>query len=101
MRFCDEWEKWINSIGKKIALGNGSTKSVFSVLRTREDNEELGTSTSINDEDGDDIPEEFTVNYDSDACSQPMVGERGTWSTKKSTEERVLHGGKTPEDERY
>ena len=32
VRFCDEWEKWINTVGKRIALGTGSTKSLFSVL---------------------------------------------------------------------
>lgn len=88
-RFYEKWEKWINTNGKKIALGSGSKKSLYSVLRTREEGEDAGQAGKSDDEEDEVGTEEFVIDYDSDTCSQPTLGVRGLWSRKEAAAENI------------
>ena len=69
---CTGWEKWLEEYRRKMRIGDGSNKTLHSIMATREDNEidesKVVSKRKSGDSNEEDSSNEADGGYDTDIC---------------------------------
>jgi hypothetical protein len=89
---CTGWGKWLEELGRKLRIGDGSNKTFHSIMATWEDDEidgsKVASKMKSRDSSEEDSGNETDGGYNTDRCGQTGGG---TWRELKIKQQ----GGRT------